>query len=68
MAVGERDPVIPGASLIFSQEFLSQVRHKKMALVTNHTSILSNGIHLVDTLYAHSEMEGSTDGWIVENG
>ena len=46
-----------GADRLFS-EFSHLIKDKKIALVTNHTGLLSNGTHLADTLfnYPHSEL------------
>ena len=41
--------IITGADLLFSEN-LNLISGKKIGVVCNHTSLLSNGIHLVDTL------------------
>lgn len=43
-------PVIVGADRLFS-EYYHLIKNKKVALVSNHTGRLSNGTHLVDTLF-----------------
>ena len=43
-------PVIVGADRLFS-EYYDLIKNKKVALVSNHTGRLSNGTHLVDTLF-----------------
>jgi len=40
-----------GADIILSEQF-ELIKNKKLGIITNHTAILSNGVHLVDTLYA----------------
>jgi uncharacterized protein YbbC (DUF1343 family) len=50
-------PVITGADRLIS-EFSHLIKDKKIALVSNHSGRMSNGIHLADTLfnYPHSEL------------
>lgn len=36
----------------FLSENLDLIKNKKLGIVTNHTAVLSNGVHLVDTLYS----------------
>jgi len=38
-------------------ENLHLVKNKKLGIVTNHTAVLSNGVHLVDTLHSIKEVE-----------
>ena len=45
-----------GADRLFS-EFSHLINGKKIALVSNHTGRLSNGIHLADTLYNYPHAE-----------
>jgi uncharacterized protein YbbC (DUF1343 family) len=40
-----------GADLLVSEN-LNLIENKKLGIITNHTGILSNGTHLVDTLYS----------------
>lgn len=40
-----------GADLLISEN-LSLIENKKLGIITNHTGILSNGTHLVDTLFS----------------
>lgn len=48
------EPVKPkvktGADLLISENF-SMIESKNIGIITNHTGILSNGTHLVDTLF-----------------
>ena len=43
-------PVKLGADLLFSDEYISLIQNKSIGLITNHTGLLSNGVHLIDTL------------------
>ncbi len=43
------EPVKTGADLLL-EENVSLIRGKNVAIVTNHTGCLSNGVHLIDTL------------------
>ncbi|MBU1096031.1 MAG: DUF1343 domain-containing protein [Bacteroidetes bacterium] len=45
----QNNKVIVGADLLLSDEF-SLIQNKNIAIVTNHTGVLSNGTHLIDTL------------------
>jgi uncharacterized protein YbbC (DUF1343 family) len=49
-------PVIAGADRLFS-EFSHLIKGKKLALVTNHTGRLKNGIHLADALFEYAEAD-----------
>jgi len=40
-----------GADQLISEN-LDLIKNKKLGIVTNHTAVLSNGVHLVDTLYS----------------
>ncbi len=40
-----------GADQLLSENF-HLIKNKKLGIVTNHTAVLSNGIHLVDTLHS----------------
>ncbi|SDM66599.1 exo-beta-N-acetylmuramidase NamZ family protein [Kriegella aquimaris] len=52
-----KGPVKVGADRLFS-EYAHLIKGKKLALVSNHTGRLSNGVHLADSLfnYPHSEL------------
>ncbi|OGU37547.1 MAG: hypothetical protein A2455_12135 [Ignavibacteria bacterium RIFOXYC2_FULL_35_16] len=45
-----------GADQLIS-EYLHHIKNKKLGVVTNHTAVLSNGVHLVDTLYSLKEIK-----------
>lgn len=45
-----KNSVLCGADLLISEN-LNLILGKNIAIVTNHTAILKNGVHLVDTLY-----------------
>lgn len=40
-----------GADVLF-EEYFDLIKNKNLGIVTNHTAVLSNGVHLVDTLYS----------------
>lgn len=42
--------VYPGADMLFGEDF-HLIKGKKVGVVTNHSGLLRNGVHLVDTLY-----------------
>lgn len=48
--------VLTGADLLLSEKF-ELIKNKKIGIVTNHTAVLSNGVHLVDTLFARNDVE-----------
>ncbi len=48
--------VITGADRIVSDQF-DLIKNKSLAIVTNHTAVLSNGRHLVDTLYSMDDVK-----------
>lgn len=47
--------VLVGADVLLSQEY-DLIKGKKTAIVTNHTAVLSSGIHLVDTLFNRDDV------------
>jgi len=47
--------VIVGADLLISENY-DLIKNKTIGIVTNHTAILSNGVHLVDTLYSRNDI------------
>ena len=49
-------PVIVGADRLLS-EFSHLIKGRKVALVSNHTGLLSDGTHLADTLYNYPDAE-----------
>ncbi|MBI9073406.1 MAG: DUF1343 domain-containing protein [Melioribacteraceae bacterium] len=51
----EKKHVITGADLIVSENF-ELIKNKNIAVVTNHTAVLSNGVHLIDTLFNTSNV------------
>lgn len=38
-------------------EYFHLIKNKKLGIVTNHTAVLSNGVHLVDTLHSRKDVE-----------
>jgi uncharacterized protein YbbC (DUF1343 family) len=48
--------ILTGADLLFSEN-LNLVSGKKIGVVCNHTSLLSNGVHLVDTLLGEENVK-----------
>lgn len=50
-----KSPVVtPGADLLFS-DYFQLIKGKRIGLVTNHSALLSNGVHLADTLNARKD-------------
>ncbi|GJQ64562.1 MAG: hypothetical protein SCALA702_36150 [Melioribacteraceae bacterium] len=47
--------VLTGADRLLGEEF-SLIKDKNVGIVTNHTALLSNGIHLVDTLHNRADV------------
>ena len=47
--------VTAGADELLAEHF-DLIRGKNIAIVTNHTAVLSSGIHLVDTLFARNDV------------
>ena len=45
-----------GADQLLSENF-DLIKNKKLGIATNHTAVLSNGVHLVDTLHSIKEVE-----------
>jgi len=45
-----------GADILLSEKF-DIIKNKSIGIVTNHTAILSNGVHLVDTLYHRTDVK-----------
>lgn len=50
-SVEKRNPVKVGADVLLSNN-LNLIQNKKIGIITNHSAILSNGVHLVDSLYS----------------
>jgi len=48
--------VVCGADRLFT-EYLHLVKGKKVALVANHSALMADGTHLVDTLFARTDMQ-----------
>ncbi len=44
-----------GADLLLSENY-DLIKNKNIAIVTNHTAVLSNGTHIVDTLFARKDL------------
>lgn len=52
------DPrVIIGAERLFTPEYFSLIKGKRIGLVTNHTGLLPDGRHLVDVLFKNPEVK-----------
>ena len=50
-----KNKVTTGADLLLSKEF-NLIKGKKLGIVTNHSAILANGVHLVDTLFHRNDV------------
>ncbi len=72
--------VYTGADILLSEKF-SLIKNKRLGIVTNHTALLKNGTHLVDTLFARDDVEivtlfgpehgirgNAPDGHSIQNG
>lgn len=44
-----------GADILLSDQF-DLIKNKKVGIITNHTALLSGGVHLVDTLFNHDKV------------
>lgn len=49
--------VLVGADQIFSDEYFCLIAGKRVGLVTNHTAVLRNGVHLADSLARHPQVK-----------
>ncbi len=49
------DRVLVGADKLLSDRY-DLIKGKNIAIVTNHTAVLSSGVHLVDTLFARNDV------------
>lgn len=47
--IKQTDTVIPGAEVLISEQ-IDLIKGKRVGIVTNHTAILTNGVHIIDTL------------------
>jgi beta-N-acetylhexosaminidase len=45
-----------GADRLLTENF-NLIKNKKLGVITNHTAVLSNGVHLVDTLHTIKDIE-----------
>lgn len=45
-----------GADQLLS-DYFHLIKNKKLGIITNHTAILSNGVHLVDTLHSRKDVK-----------
>lgn len=48
-----------GADLLLT-DYFHLIKNKKLGIVTNHTAVLSNGVHLVDALHSRKDVEVKT--------
>ena len=48
--------VLTGADVLLSEK-LDLIKNKNIGIITNHTAILSNGVHLVDTLFNRKDVK-----------
>lgn len=75
-----QNKVIVGADILLSKKF-DLIKNKRIGIITNHTALLSNGTHLVDTLFnrdsvkitalfgpEHGIRGNSADGQTIKNG
>lgn len=53
--LGNELKVVLGADILLSEKY-DLIKGKKVGLIVNHTSILSNGKHLVDLLYEKNDL------------
>ncbi len=51
----DSNSVKTGADLLLSENF-ELIKNKSVGIVTNHTGLLSNGIHIVDTLFNRDDV------------
>ena len=76
----EQNKVAVGADILLSEKF-NLIKNKRVGIITNHTALLNNGTHLVDTLFNRNDVEitalfgpehgirGNTaDGQSIKNG
>lgn len=54
LTISASSQVLVGADRLFSAEQVHLVAGKRVGLVTNHTAVLRNGVHLADSLARHS--------------
>jgi uncharacterized protein YbbC (DUF1343 family) len=47
--------VLTGADVLLSEQY-QIIKNKNVGIITNHTALLSNGVHLVDTLFARDDV------------
>ncbi len=47
--------VLTGADILLSEKF-DLIKNKNVGIITNHTAILGNGTHLVDTLFSRNDV------------
>jgi len=55
-SISEQNNVIVGADGLLSEEF-DLIKNKQIGIITNHTAILNNGTHLVDTLFSRDDVK-----------
>jgi uncharacterized protein YbbC (DUF1343 family) len=55
LVASDNEKVIVGADELLAEHY-DLIRGRKVAIVTNHTAVLSSGIHLVDTLFARNDV------------
>lgn len=48
--------VLTGADLLLTENF-SLIKNKKIVIVTNHSAVLSSGVHLVDAIFKTKEVK-----------
>ncbi|MDP4196385.1 MAG: DUF1343 domain-containing protein [Bacteroidota bacterium] len=51
-----KEKVIPGANVLLSENF-ELIKGKRLGIVTNHSALLTNGVHLVDTLFHRDDVK-----------
>lgn len=42
------------------KDYFHLIKNKKLGIVTNHTAVLSSGVHIVDTLHSRKDVEVTT--------
>jgi len=56
LTISASSQVLVGADCLFSDEHIRLIAGKRVGLVTNHTAVLRNGVHLADSLARHPQV------------
>jgi len=52
----DNNNVLTGADVLLSEK-INLINNKRVGIITNHTALLKNGTHLVDTLFSRNDVE-----------